>query len=485
MEHFGGATRAWFESAFDHPTEVQRRGWRAIASGAHSLLIAPTGSGKTLAAFLWSVDRLAHDSARIAAAGKARNRTTSVLYVSPLKALVYDVERNLRAPLFGIARAAQRLGLEVAVPSVAVRTGDTSARERREQLREPGDILVTTPESLYLMLGSRARENLRGVHTVVVDEVHALAHSKRGAHLALSLERLAELTPRDPQRIGLSATAQPLDEVARFVGGDREVTVVDTSESPRLDLDIVVPVADMTRPPPVEPAIEPVGDDARAPTREGNRETGLWPAIYPRLVDLVREHHTSILFVNSRALCERLTRRLNEIAGEPLLRSHHGSLSHEERKQVEEQLKGGEIAGIVATSSLELGIDMGAVDLVILVESPAAVSRGLQRVGGPATGWGRSARGGCSPSTAAICSKPPWWRGACARARSRRSPCPAIRSTCSLSRSWPWSPSKSARLPVSRAWCAARPASGTFLAMRWSGCSTCSPVATRPTPLPT
>ncbi len=400
MEHFGGATRAWFESAFDHPTEVQRRGWRAIASGAHSLLIAPTGSGKTLAAFLWSVDRLAHDSAPIAAAGKARNRTTSVLYVSPLKALVYDVERNLRAPLFGIARAAQRLGLEVAVPSVAVRTGDTSARERREQLREPGDILVTTPESLYLMLGSRARENLRGVHTVVVDEVHALAHSKRGAHLALSLERLAELTPRDPQRIGLSATAQPLDEVARFVGGDREVTVVDTSEPPRLDLEIVVPVADMTNPPPPEelaPEVEDEGESLLLPRGQGARETGLWPAIYPRLVDLVREHHTSILFVNSRALCERLTRRLNEIAGEPLLRSHHGSLSHEERKQVEEQLKGGEIAGIVATSSLELGIDMGAVDLVILVESPGAVSRGLQRVGRAGHGVGQVSKGRLFP----------------------------------------------------------------------------------------
>jgi len=402
MEGFGAATRDWFESAFEAPTEVQRRGWQAIASGEHSLLIAPTGSGKTLAAFLWSVDRLAHARPELAERRSEVPRQTSVVYVSPLKALVYDVERNLRAPLVGIERAAGRLDLDVAVPSVAVRTGDTSARERREQLRSPGDILVTTPESLYLILGSRARENLRAVHTVIIDEVHALAPSKRGVHLALSLERLSELTGGDPQRIGLSATAQPLDEVARFVGGDRAVTIVDASEAPRLDLEIVVPVADMTQPPPpeeFEAAVEPEGEEEELPLprAKGARETGLWPAIYPRLLELIRDHHTSILFVNSRALCERLTRRLNEIAGEPLLRSHHGSLSHEERRQVEEQLKAGEITGIVATSSLELGIDMGAVDLVILVESPGSAARGLQRVGRAGHGVGQVSKGRLFP----------------------------------------------------------------------------------------
>ena len=396
MDRFGDATRDWFRSAFAAPTTVQERGWAAIGSGEHCLLIAPTGSGKTLAAFLWSIDRLARKPA-----DEPAPVGTRVIYVSPLKALVYDIERNLRAPLLGIERASQRLGAPLLPPRVAVRTGDTSPRERREQLRMPGDILVTTPESLYLMLGSRAREHFAGVDTIIIDEVHAIAHSKRGVHLALSLERLAELTATDPQRIGLSATAQPPDVIAAFVGGDRPVTVIDTSATPAIDLEIVVPVMDMTHPPEVEPPALDLDAELsgvlRAKSERPARETGLWPSIYPRLLDLVRAHHTSILFVNSRALCERLTRRLNELAGAPLLRSHHGSLSHSERGIVEEQLKAGEIAGIVATSSLELGIDMGAVDLVIMVESPGSAARGLQRVGRAGHGVGQISKGRLFP----------------------------------------------------------------------------------------
>jgi ATP-dependent Lhr-like helicase len=412
MDRFGPATRAWFTSAFAGPTPVQEQGWARIAAGEHALLIAPTGSGKTLAAFLWCVDRLSHGrpghgSPPPAAQGRARPPGVRVVYVSPLKALVYDVERNLRVPLAGIARAAERLGIDVTLPSVAVRTGDTPARERQAQARHPADILITTPESLYLLLTSQARETLRTVDTIVVDEVHALAPTKRGAHLALSLERLAHLTGREPQRIGLSATARPLDEVARFLGGDRPVSIVDAGAAPRLDIEIVVPVADMTRPEDSLPA-RPNTDrtDGFPPPGEERGERGMWPAIYPRLLELVRSHRTTIVFVNSRGLCERLTSRLNELAaaepgghepGRVLVRSHHGSLSHGERKHVEELLKAGEIQAIVATSSLELGIDMGAVDLVILVESPASAASGLQRVGRAGHAVGEVSKGRLFP----------------------------------------------------------------------------------------
>ncbi len=412
---FGAATNAWFRAAFASPTAVQERGWRQIATGAHTLLIAPTGSGKTLAAFLWCVDRLCHrkgqaakrvrpdaavaaasssDAASGARAGRRRRPPVGgvrVVYVSPLKALVYDIERNLRAPLAGIATAADSLGTAVTVPDVAVRTGDTSAKERQRLIRHPADILVTTPESLYLILGGQARERLRSVETIIIDEVHALAPTKRGAHLALSLERLAHLCRHDPQRIGLSATARPLSEVARFVGGDRDVAIVDTGMRPALDLQLVVPVADMNRPqlPPDQGDDNADNDDVAAATATASApsdtttrgERGMWPTIYPRLIELITSHHTTIVFVNSRGLCERLTQQLNDLAGEELARSHHGSLAHSERKQVEEDLKAGRIAAIVATSSLELGIDMDAVDLVILVESPSSVASGLQRIG--------------------------------------------------------------------------------------------------------
>jgi ATP-dependent Lhr-like helicase len=424
MDRFGPATHAWFTSAFAAPTPVQEQGWARIAAGEHALLIAPTGSGKTLAAFLWCIDRLSHGRAHHgqpspARDGQAREPGVRVVYVSPLKALVYDVERNLRAPLIGIARAAERLGIEVALPSVAVRTGDTPARERQAQVRHPADILITTPESLYLLLTSQARETLRTVDTIVVDEVHALAPTKRGAHLALSLERLAQLAERDPQRIGLSATAKPLDAVARFLGGDRPVSIVDTGAPPRLDVEIVVPVADMTRPEESLPAS--VGDGGTSLLAgEDSGERGMWPAIYPRLLALLESHRTTIVFVNSRGLCERLTRRLNELASagssaarrapgvdlgagpetppeRVIARSHHGSLAHSERTHIEEMLKAGQIQAIVATSSLELGIDMGAVDLVILVESPSSAASGLQRVGRAGHGVGEVSKGRLFP----------------------------------------------------------------------------------------
>jgi ATP-dependent Lhr-like helicase len=366
LARFQPATRRWFEAAFGAPTRVQEEGWRAIATGAHALLLAPTGSGKTLAAFLWCLDRLGQ-----AAAGAGAG--VRVVYVSPLKALAYDVERNLRVPLEGIERAARELGAGFRAPRIAVRTGDTPARERRELLRHPAEILITTPESLYLMLGSGARETLRLADTVIVDEIHALAPSKRGSHLALSLERLAALTARDPQRIGLSATQRPLDEIGRFLGGDRPVTLVDASEPPHIELAVEVPVDDMGNP-RNDRDVEREGEQAGAPA-------GIWAAIHPRLVELVRAHRSTIVFANSRRLCERLAQGINDLAGEALVRAHHGSVAREQRIEIEQMLKEGRLRGIVATSSLELGIDMAAVDLVVQIESPGSVARGLQRVG--------------------------------------------------------------------------------------------------------
>lgn len=401
MELFGPATRAWFDASFEAPTGVQAQGWPKIAKGEHSLLIAPTGSGKTLAAFLWAIDRISRTPRNDEVKG------VKTLYVSPLKALVYDVERNLRAPLIGIGQAAQRVKAKVRMPTVGVRTGDTSQRERQQQLRDPPDILVTTPESLYLLLIGQARLNLQTVETVIVDEVHALCPSKRGAHLALSLERLSAACVRDPQRIGLSATATPLEEVARFLGGDRSVSIVDTSAPPKVDLSITVPVPDMTRPSegierPEPPELGPLDDDEglslAQPAMFEPLDNSIWPAIYPRLLELIDQHQTTIIFVNSRGLCERLCQRLLEQSGKAdLARAHHGSVSREQREQTEEMLKTGQIRCIVATSSLELGIDMGAVDLVVLVESPGAVSRGLQRVGRAGHSVGEVSKGRIFP----------------------------------------------------------------------------------------
>ncbi|MGB8004058.1 MAG: DEAD/DEAH box helicase, partial [Gaiellaceae bacterium] len=333
-------------------------GWPAIASGKHTLIQAPTGSGKTLAAFLYGIDRLNSEP----------GEGLRLIYVSPLKALNYDIERNLRGPLAGL-QSELRIG---------VRTGDTPAKERAEMLRHPPDILITTPESLYLLLTSRARENLKGVRTLILDEVHAVAGTKRGAHLALSVERLERLVDEPFQRIGLSATQRPMEEIGRFVSGAREIQLVDAGIAKELDLQVVVPVEDMREPGASQG--QSLGPGLEGGGSEGS-QSSIWPSIYPEILRLVEEHRSTIVFVNNRRLAERLALRLNELAEKEVARAHHGSLAREQRVEIEELLKAGQIPCLVATSSLELGIDMGAVDLVIQVESPKSVARGLQRVG--------------------------------------------------------------------------------------------------------
>ncbi|HVU76413.1 MAG TPA: DEAD/DEAH box helicase [Gaiellaceae bacterium] len=382
---FSPATRAWFERAFDAPTPPQERGWPAIATGAHVLIQAPTGSGKTLTAFLYALDRL----------NEAPGQGLRVLYVSPLKALNYDIERNLRGPLAGLDSSVR----------VAVRTGDTPARERRELLKEPPDILITTPESLYLMLTSQAREVLRSVDTLILDEVHAVAGTKRGAHMAISVERLAALAEQEVQRIGLSATQRPIEEIGRFVSGGRPITIVDAGTRKELDLEVVVPVEDMRELGSTASLSQPVLSDGveMDPGTEHGAQS-IWPSIYPEVLRLVRAHRSTIVFVNNRRLAERLALRLNELANEheegppvEIARAHHGSLAREQRVLVEEDLKAGRIPCLVATSSLELGIDMGAVDLVIQVESPKSVARGLQRIGRAGHELGATSKGRIFP----------------------------------------------------------------------------------------
>jgi ATP-dependent Lhr-like helicase len=372
LSSFTPDVRDWFERSFEAPTPAQEQAWPAIATGEHVLISAPTGSGKTLAAFLWGLDRLGREPAD----------HTRLVYVSPLKALAYDVDRNLRAPLKGI-------GADL---SVAIRTGDTPQRERAAMRRTPPDILITTPESLYLILTSQARDMLRGVESVIVDEIHAVASTKRGAHLALTLERLSELSDHEPQRIGLSATQNPLEEVARFmVGPRRTARIVDAGIRKPLDLKIHVPVESM-----VEPDQSPGADLDFTVGGEATRKS-IWPAIYPELLEQVRAHRSTIVFVNSRRGAERLALRLNELAGEEISRAHHGSLAREERTVVEEMLKAGELPCLIATSSLELGIDMGAVDLVLQVESPKSVARGLQRIGRAGHSVGDTSKGRIFP----------------------------------------------------------------------------------------
>jgi ATP-dependent Lhr-like helicase len=378
LDVFSPRTREWFSGAFAGPTAAQEQAWPAIASGEHVLISAPTGSGKTLAAFLYGIDRLAE----LTPPSNPRDRRIGLVYVSPLKALSYDVDRNLRTPLRGIGAELQ----------VAVRTGDTPQRERQQMLRAAPDILITTPESLYLMLTGQAQKLFEGTRWCIIDEIHAVASTKRGSHLALTLERLTAAAGADVQRIGLSATQNPLEEVGRFmVGPHRQCRVVDTGVRKELDLEIHVPVESMVEPDATAaPELDPLAGG------EATRRS-IWPAIYPELLELIRQHKSTIMFVNNRRSAERIALRLNEMAGEELARSHHGSLAREERTVVEEMLKAGELPCLVATSSLELGIDMGAVDLVIQVESPKSVARGLQRIGRAGHSVGDVSRGRIFP----------------------------------------------------------------------------------------
>ena len=407
---FSPPVSRWFASTFREATPPQAKGWPAIAAGDHTLILAPTGTGKTLSAFLWALDRLAVDP--VPEDPLARTR---VLYLSPLRALAVDVEKNLRAPLQGIGFAAEREGESVHTPTVGIRTGDTSSNDRRQLIRHPPDILITTPESLFLMLTSKARETLANVQHVIIDEIHAMAGTKRGAHLMLSLERLEELCETPPQRIALSATQRPLDEIARFLGGNtvepdgtirpRPVTVVDAGARKELQIEVVVPIEDMGA------LGERVEVPLDAPATVGTpARRSIWPSMHPRLLELIESHRSTLVFANARRLSERLATRLNELSleasalgemppaptavgagdeqvgrgaaeGDELVKAHHGSLSRERRLMVEDELKRGDLKGLVATSSLELGIDMGAVDLVIQVASPGSVSSGMQRIG--------------------------------------------------------------------------------------------------------
>ena len=387
---FHPATRAWFRATLGAPTTPQRLGWPAIARGESTLILAPTGTGKTLAAFLWCLDRL-----MLHAKGDAPG--CRVVYISPLKALAVDVERNLRVPLAGIAQFASRGDVPFRVPEIAIRTGDTPQSERARFRRQPADILITTPESLYLLLTSESAAALRTVDTVIVDEIHALVPTKRGAHLALSLERLEALAPQRIQRIGLSATQRPLEEVAHFLGGTqpaangasvpgdepdsvgregharhfRPVTIVDAGEPKRLALQVHLPVEDLARLSPPEPP---------APG-EAPKRASIWTTIPPRVLEIIRRRQSTLIFVNNRRTAERLAGAINDLAQEPIARAHHGSLAAAQRREIEDQLKGGRIRALVATSSLELGIDMGAIDLVIQIESPPSVASGMQRIG--------------------------------------------------------------------------------------------------------
>ncbi len=443
---FSAATRAWFGGAFAAPTAAQTGAWEAVRAGDHALVVAPTGSGKTLSAFLWSVDRL------LTGPEPPREQRARVVYVSPLKALAADVERNLRSPLVGIQRAAEAAGTPLREVTVGVRTGDTPAAERRALATRPPDILITTPESLYLVLTSAAREGLRGVETVIVDEVHAVAGTKRGAHLAVTLERLDALLPRPAQRIGLSATVRPVEAVARFLAGSRTpedggrlVRIVRPEIAKELQVDVVVPVPDLSDLPDA-PNRFPRGWEGAEPAQDlsgsaagrlpGPHRASIWPHVEERLVDLITAHRSTIVFANSRRGAERLAARVNEVWAErhgaaaddgerpppsatapgqaaqvpgqsgtaspaadgELARAHHGSMSREERTRIETALKSGALPAVIATSTLELGIDMGAVDLVVQVGSPPSVASALQRIGRAGHQVGALSRGVVLPT---------------------------------------------------------------------------------------
>jgi ATP-dependent Lhr-like helicase len=395
LAHFHEPTRRWFAETFAAPTEAQRKAWPAIVARKNTLLVAPTGSGKTLSAFLCGIDRLLFSPAPL------KQERCRLVYVSPLKALAFDIEKNLRAPLSGIMRTAERLGVPHHEPTPAVRTGDTPSQERARFLRRPADILITTPESLYLMLTSQARETLRSVESIIIDEIHAIASTKRGTHLFLSIERLEALRAAQAplQRIGLSATQRPLEEVARLLGGAEErdgklapraVHIADAQSARPLELTIEVPVEDMSELRASEQSLSPRQGEAEAPR-------SIWTSIHPRLVELVRAHRSTMVFVNNRRLAERLAAAINETAGEPLARAHHGSVAREERLAIEDALKSGQLPCIVATSSLELGLDIGAIELVVQIEAPPSVSSGIQRVGRANHQVGGNPRGSIFP----------------------------------------------------------------------------------------
>jgi ATP-dependent helicase Lhr and Lhr-like helicase len=394
LDSFRPAVRRWFEASFAAPTAAQVKGWPPIVGGRSTLLLAPTGSGKTLAAFLAAIDRLMFSPE------PPKKERLRVLYVSPLKALAVDVERNLRAPIAGIAAAAGAAGEAFRVPVIGIRSGDTPAADRARMSRTPPDILITTPESLYLLLTSAARDVLRFVDTVIIDEIHSVVASKRGAHLFVSLERLEALRERSRplQRIGLSATQRPLEEVGRLLGGGepggrkgawkaRPVDVVDAGSRKAFDLTVEVPVEDMAK------LGEVVVEERSGPAAGAPVRTSIWPSIHPRLVELVRAHRSTMIFVNSRRLAERLASALNETAGEEIALAHHGSIAREKRLEIEDRLKRGDLPAIVATSSLELGIDMGAVDLVVQIEAPPSVASGMQRIGRSGHSVGEVSRG--------------------------------------------------------------------------------------------
>ena len=378
LDGFHEPTRIWFAETFAAATDAQLKAWPAILAGESTLLVAPTGSGKTLASFLCGIDRLLFSPA------PEKQARCRLIYVSPLKALAFDIEKNLRAPLSGIMRSADRVGTPYHAPEVAVRTGDTPADERARFLRHPADILITTPESLYLMLTSNARETLRSVEALIVDEIHAIAGTKRGTHLFLSLERLEALrSGARLQRIGLSATQRPLDEIARLLGGlgkqgsemrPRPVVIADAHSARPIELTIEVPVEDMSELRATEQTLSRREHEDQTPK-------SIWTSIHPRLVELVRAHRSTMVFVNNRRLAERLAAAINELAGEPLARAHHGSVAREERVTIEDELKSGRLPCIVATSSLELGLDIGAIELVVQIEAPPSVSSGIQRIG--------------------------------------------------------------------------------------------------------